>query len=347
MALTDPESFGQVTAPVVETDNVLLERDADSWDSAIEIVNKRLDTWKKEAKGDQVFNVVVEELKNLIIDKKEEITRTAAIDQASGNNDEDGNYIPKPSKEYTLDESTNVQGVVQDIEKRIEKWLQNVDEGLLKYTLLAIRKFISDPENKSSLVATASSVSESVLVESGQETVMPYTNGKTPAVITNGSDGAEGKTVGGAPTDTSTLPQANVEESTVVVISPIKPTSGKSLYKKGETKDFVWYKDDHSKEVTPVPREIGVKSSGITEFAPSKAKMDVDNPVPREMGVEQSGITEYNAEKVNKVDNAIPVDREEGVENSGITEYIKFEESAKYQSNLRAVLRAIKESTEI
>lgn len=344
MALTDPESFGQVTAPtpVVETNNVLLERDVDSWDGAIEIISKRLDNWKKEAKGDQVFNAVADELKNLIIDKKEEITRTAAINQAGDDSD-----TIKPSKEIKLEKIDNVQGVLQDIQKRIENWLQNVDEGLLKYTLLAIRKFINDPENKNSLVAAASSVSEGVLVESGQETVMPYTNGQTPSVITNGSEGSEGKTMGGAPTDPSTLPQANVEESTVVVISPIKPTSGKSLYKKGETKDFVWYKDDHSKEVTPVPREIGVKSSGITEFAPSKAKMDVDNPVPREMGVEQSGITEYNVEKENKVEMAVPIDREEGVENSGITEYIKFEESAKYQSNLRAILRAIKESTEI
>ena len=344
MALTDPESFGQVTSPTlaVETNNVLLERDADSWDGAIEIVSKRLDSWKKEAKGDQVFNAVADELKNLIIDKKEEITRTAAINQASDDSD-----VIKSTKEIKLEKINNVQGVVQDIQKRIENWLQNVDEGLLKYTLLAIRKFISDHEVKNSLVAAASSVEEGVLVESGQETVMPYTNGKTPAVITNGSDGSEGKTMGGAPIDPSTLPQANVEESTIVVIAPIKQASGKSLYKKGETKDFIWYKDDHSKEVTAVPREIGVKSSGITEFAPSKAKMDVDNPVPREMGVEQSGITEYNAEKGNKVDMAVPVDREEGVENSGITEYIKFEESAKYQSNLRAVLRAIKESTEI
>ena len=67
----------------------------------------------------------------------------------------------------------------------------------------------------------------------------------------------------------------------------------------------------------PVPREQGVEGSKINEFNPSKAKMDMDNPVPREQGVE-------NAPK----------------------EFIKFEESEKYQSNLRAVLRAIKESHE-
>jgi hypothetical protein len=187
-----------------------------------------------------------------------------------------------------------------------------------------------------------------------QKTDKPWSNGsseeKESPVITNsvGSSG-DGKTQGGAPSEPSTQPMTNpsikaeeteVEVDVKVKVDEAKPSKS-SLYRKGPTKDFVWYKDDNSKAPTDV------QASGITEFKPSQEKMEIDNPVPREMGVEESGITEFDAKKENVVDLANPVPRDEGVEESGIREFIKMNESSSYQMDLRLVLGAIKESYEI
>jgi hypothetical protein len=199
------------------------------------------------------------------------------------------------------------------------------------------------------------------------KTEQPYTvssKQKIPTPITHGVGSSnDGKTQGGAPTDPSTLPMTNpsvlaeetevetpketeVEVDVEVKVDEAKPSKS-SLYRKGATKDFVWYKDDNSKAPTEVPREQGVQASGITEFKPSQEKMEIDNPVPREMGVEASEITEFDAKEKNEVDLANPVPREEGVADSGIREFIKMNESSSYQTDLRLVLSAIKESHEI
>jgi hypothetical protein len=153
--------------------------------------------------------------------------------------------------------------------------------------------------------------------------------------------------LGAAPNEPSTQPLTNpsIKAEEVAVIAQIKP-EGKNLYRKGEKKDFIWYKDGNSKAPTEVAREQGVEGSGIKEFAPSKVKMDVDNPVPREQGVEGSNISEFTPSKA-KMDIDNPVPREQGVESAGIKEYIKMEENSNYQTNLRLFLRAIKESNEI
>jgi len=338
MALTDQESFGQVVE-----NNVLVEKDIENYDQAFEVIFKRLDVWKGEEKDDQELAQYIDGLKQAIEDNKDEISANAAMNSTS-------EPAPiRPKKVYKLDEfkgSSPEEAIFLNLQSKLNVWYESVEEGILKYTIKAVQKFMH--ENKNELATSL----QGALVEA-QETEQPYTNGtaekEVPSQVhsADASDGTEtSKTLGGAPTDASTLPQANVEEDTVVaVVAEVKP-SGKSTYRKGEKKDFIWYKDDRSKAPTEVPREQGVQASGITEFAPSKAKMDLDNPVPREMGVEESGITEYNASKSNKVDLSQPIARDEGVKDSP-KEYIKVQEGEKYRSNLRVVLKAIKESIEI
>lgn len=357
MALTDPESFGQVAAqPQVpaQTEGVLIEKDATNYGEAIQMVTKRLDFWVKESKGDQAFAAYVENLKTNIIENQDEIERNAAI--YSGADEHSQN---SPSRVYNLEEfkQEGTEAFFVDLQNKLTVWRES-SEGMLKDTIRSVQKYMH--ENKD-ILATAN---QGQLVEA-QKTEQPFTNGtpeKSPDVVQGVGSGHDGKTLGGAPKDPSTMPVANVEEKEekeekkeeVAAPEETKPAastptpSGKSLYRSGEKKEFVWYKDDHSKAPTEVKREQGVAASGITEFKPSQAKMEVDNPVPREQGVEESGITEFKPSQA-KMDVDNPVPREQGVEESGITEYIKFEESKKaaFKSNLRAVLSAIKESYEI
>jgi hypothetical protein len=331
MALTDPESFGQVVeAP-------LLEKDVNSYEQAIKTVQDRLDFFAKEHKDDQVYQSYVSNLKEMITSNEDEILRNAAIFNSSDD----------VINEFKANNES--EAIFIDIQQKLSRWFDSVDEGLLKYTIKAVQSFMHN--NKDTLAAST----DSTLVEA-QKTITPFTNGttekETPSVITNGTSnqGSEdSKSTGGAPTDPSTLPSTDPSvkaEDVEVVAAKVEVKSGNSSYRKGAKKEFVWYKDNHSKAPTEVPREQGVSASGITEFTPSKAKMEMDNPVPREPGVAESEISEFNVEKTNQVDLAKPISRDEGVKDAP-KEFIKVNESANYQSNLRAILRAIKESNEI
>lgn len=340
MALTDQESFGQVAA-IPQQENVMVEKEVENYDEALNVIFKRLENWKKEEAGDQMFSAYVDGLKSEIENNKDEISQNAAM----------GAMV-----EFRADDTNTA--LFMNIAGRFNKWLNSVADDMLKATIASVVKFLHT--NKDTLATATQSVSqdpgESPQLAAPSKTYSldeEQDKNKSPAVIQNGtaSQGSEdSKATGGAPTDPSTLPQANVEEETKeepkeesTPAPEVKQSSGDSKYRSGPKKDFVWYKDNHSKDVKEVPREQGVQAAGITEFAPSKAKMDTDNPVPREQGVQDSKITEFNAEKNNKVDMAKPIDREEGVIASP-KEYIKFKEN--YQSTLRAVLRAIKESHE-
>jgi len=322
MALTDPESFGQVAAPA-QTESLLFEKDADSYDAAIQMISKRLDFWVKESKGDQAFAEYVENLKNNILENQDEIEKNAAIYSGA-----DVERSQNTSKVYSLDEFKleGSEAFFVDLQNKLSIWRED-SEGFLKDTIRSVQKYMH--ENKDIL----SAATQGQLVEA-QKTEQPYTNGtpdKSPDIVQGVGSGHDGKTLGGKPTaatSPSTNPSVKAEDAVVAVVSTEEPTtkssptpSGKSSYRSGEKKEFIWYKDEHSKAPTEVKREQGVGSSGITEFKPSQTKMDVDNPVAREQGVAESGITEY----------------------------IKFEESKKasFKSNLRAVLDAIKESHEI
>ena len=351
MALTDPESFGQVVAPA-QTESLLFEKEVASYDEAIQVIIKRLDSWDKESKGDQAFSTYVNGLKTHILENQDEIERNAAIYSGA----EDSN-VGSSSKVYSLDEYKQEGGAEAffvELQKKLDTWRSSVEEGFLQNTIRSVQKYMH--ENKDILATSI----QGQLVEA-QKTEQPYTNGtpeKSPSIVQGVGSSNDGKTLGGPPSEVAQPvndPSIKAEEAIVAVVSTEAPVaknsptpSGKSLYRAGEKKDFIWYKDEHSKTPTEVKREQGVGSSGITEFKPSQSKMDVDNPVPREAGVAESGITEFKPSQT-KMDVDNPVPREAGVAESGITEYIKFEESKKasFKSNLRVVLDAIRESHEI
>jgi len=356
MALTDPESFSQVAAPPTVA-NPILEKEANSYGEAIQMINGRLDTWVKEEKDDILFVEYANHLKNNILENQDEIEKNAAIYSGADEHTSTG----ETSRIHKLDEykpEGSAEAFFITIQKKLDIWRESVADSFLKDTIRSVQKYMH--ENKDIL---ASSISNA-LVEA-QKTEQPYTNGtseKSPDVVQGVGSANDGKTLGGAPTDRSTMPQSNVEEDkeeskeeVVAVVAEIEPeakpsttSSGKSSYRNGEKKEFIWYKDEHSKAPTEVKREQGVTSSGIKEFKPSSAKMDTDNPVPREQGVEPSGIREFKPSSA-KMDIDKPVPREQGVAESGITEFIKMQESKKasFKTNLRAVLSAIKEQHEI
>jgi hypothetical protein len=352
MSLTDPESFGQVVEAPQVAESLLFEKEAESYEEAIQMVLKRLNLWASEEKGDQDFTSYVNNLKDSILNSQDEIERNAAM----------GSEAMATLSEFKISDSS--EAIFVNIQTKLKTLLASLEEGLLFYTVKAIQKFMHENKNElaASLDHATSSNSDEVIAppsrefsldeskEDPRKTEQPYTNGtpeKSPDVVHDVGSANDGKTLGGAPTDQSTLPSTDpsvkAEETVVAVVAEVKP-QGKSPYRKGEKKDFIWYKDDRSKAPTEVPREQGVAGSKISEFTPSKAKMDMDNSVPREQGVEGSKINEFNPSKAKmELDNPVP--REQGVE-SAPKEFIKFEESSKYQSNLRAVLRAIKESHE-
>lgn len=329
MSLTDQESFGQVV------ERKAITSDVDNYDDAFALIEQRLDGWKKENAQDQEFGRYVDVLKEQLIENKDKIASNAAMQLAAQDD------TARPQKVWKLDEfkaENPSEAIFMDIQSKFNQWVEALDEGMLKDTIKATQKFMH--ENKDILATSL----QHELVENQEKDVI--TNGHA----TSGTE--DSKSTGGAPKDESTMPKANVEEQETPKAEepPIEKQettpSTKSTYRSGEKKDFIWYKDNHSKEVKEVPREQGVQASGITEFKPSQAKMETDNPVPREMGVGKSEISEYNVEDSNKVDLAKPVEREEGVSKAPL-EFIKMQESSQYRSTLRAVLKAIKESNEI
>lgn len=328
MALTDPESFGQVVE-----NNIMLERDAETYDQAFQMIFKRFDAWKNEEKDDQEFSQYVDNLKQNIEDKRDEVETNAAINASS-----EETPIRKP-RVFKLDEfkaESPEEAIFVNIQTKLQHWFDSADEGILKATIKSVQKFMHEHRGE------LSTAFQPALVEEQKKD-------ETPGVITNGSAefGSEtSKATGGAP-QPETMPQANVEENVTVVVASVKESpKNSSTYTHGEKKDFIWYKDNHSKPVSEVPREQGVKASGVTEFKPTSAKMEVDNPVPREMGVEKSEIDDYNVEKGNKVDLAKPVARDEGVQDSPL-EYIKMQENKNYRGDIQLMLKAVKESIEI
>jgi hypothetical protein len=340
MALTDSESFGQVSSPVVD-ESLLFEKEVETYDEAIQAINKRLDGWVKEEAGDVDFASYVKELKDHIEQNKEDIIYSATMQDASASE--------LSLTEYKAENSA--EAIFINIQTRLKNWFNSLEEGLLKSTIKSVQSYMH--ENKNTLSSISSNIDSAILPSPTKTysldestTEQPYTNGTSntsPTVTHDVGSTNDGKTLGSPTTDKSTAP---LENPSIKTESPTGSEKGKNLYRNGEKKEFVWYKDNHSKAPTEVAREQGVQSSGITEFTPSKEKMDIDNPVDKEQGVQSSGITEFTPSK-EKMDIDNPVDREQGVEASNIREYIKVEENSKYQSNLRVYLRAIKESFEI
>jgi hypothetical protein len=341
MSLTDPESFGQVVERKAVTSEV------ESYEEAFSIIADRLEGWKKENIQDQAFARYVDNLKEQIIENQDKIASNAAMQLSAFDDAPRGG-----GKVWNLDEFKTEdpsEAIFVDLQKKLNEWVEALEDGILKFTIKATQKFMH--ENKNVLATSL----QHELVENQEK------EEETKEVITNGhatSGSEDSKSTGGAPKDESTMPQSNVAENTEekkedvevkaeVEVKKDEPTaSGKSSYRNGGKKDFIWYKDTHSKEVAEVPREQGVQASGITEFKPSQAKMETDNPVPREMGVGKSEVSEYNVSDSNKVDMAKPVEREEGVSKAP-KEFIKMQENSEFRSTLRAVLKAIKESNEI
>ena len=129
------------------------------------------------------------------------------------------------------------------------------------------------------------------------------------------------------------------EEDTVVAavaVSTKQTSSKKSLY--GDKKEFVIYKDDNSKEPTPVDREMGSKQA-IKEFKVTNTAMEVTEPVPREMGA-QDAVKKFEVTNTS-MDTVEPVPREMGAQEAP-TDYLK-----EYKSNISKVLKSIKESIKI
>jgi hypothetical protein len=101
-------------------------------------------------------------------------------------------------------------------------------------------------------------------------------------------------------------------------------------------------KDTHSAPVKPVPREEGVKASGIKEFKPENAEMKgakaTVKPVARESGaaagVKETGKGDKNIGTKKEVDKAQPVGRDEG-SGGGAKEVGEYGDLSKFRAKVR------------
>jgi hypothetical protein len=300
-----------------------IKSEVSDYNEALEQFFLRLDFWVRQEQGDQEFRKYAFILKDLIKTNFEAIKSDAEIYSIS-----------------SVVVETAINAVSTNIQGKLKVLYDSLPENPLKYFVKAVIKYFNNNKEKI-----------------GNMFNTPINENKE--VITNrtASQGSEdSNTQGGKPTpeqvpDTDNFNEP-VREEVEVIIKNVGPGDKvpevvhkkSTLYSK-EKKDFIWYKDTNSKTPTEVKRDEGVKGSGITEFTPTKTKMDVTNPVEREEGVSKSEITDFKVSEDNKVEMAIPVEREEGVSNAP-KEFIKFEENRKYQENIKLIFRAIKESKE-
>lgn len=136
-------------------------------------------------------------------------------------------------------------------------------------------------------------------------------------------------------------PKKEDTEVSVTAVS-VKTTSDEPVAKSDKsiygTQEFVHYPDTHSKEVAPVPREMGSQDS-IQTFEVSNAVPETTNPVPREMGSKDS-VKDFKVTNT-KMDHENPVPREMGSKDAPK----KFLES--YKTNIHNLLNEIKDSIKL
>jgi hypothetical protein len=232
MALTDPESFSQVTSPQVD-ESLLFEKEVESYDEAIQIINKRLDSWTNKD-SDQDLKSYVDGLKEQIEQNKDKIVYNATM--------LDNSNSELSLREFKSEDSS--EAIFIDIQTKLKNWVDSLSEGILKSTIKSVQKFMH--ENKDILSTSTKHIDSNIIptpsktysLDEAQKTEQPYTNGtseKSPDVVHSVGSNNDGKTLGAAPNEPSTQPLTNpsIKAEEVAVIAQIKP-EGKNLYRKGE-----------------------------------------------------------------------------------------------------------------